>query len=158
VHSEAPGRYTVYDYTNAHKLGSHVLPRTVTITEAGRVVSTISVDSLQGVAAFDPSLFVPTDGMKAAGQATAMTSATKISRIQGQGPSDSAVTFRPVCVFGLVTPKGQLVEAHSLQPSDPNSEAAVRDAKGIDFSPLMPAGAPPQQHFVFVIEKFVSQK
>jgi hypothetical protein len=67
------------------------------------------------------------------------------------------MTVRTVCVFGLVTPTGQLVEAHSLQPSDPNSQAAVEDAKQIDFSPSEPAGAPPRQHFVFVIQKFVSK-
>jgi hypothetical protein len=156
MHSEAPGRYAVYDYSNAPQLGSHLLPRVVTVTEAGRVVSKISVESLQGIPVADPGLFVPTDGMKAAGQAIAMTSETKIARVQGQGPFTAAMTFRPVCIFGIVTPAGQLVEAHSLQPSDPNSEAAVRDAKGIDFSPSTRAGAPPQQHFVFVIEKFVS--
>jgi hypothetical protein len=58
----------------------------------------------------------------------------------------------------MVTPSGHLVEAHALQPSDPNSQAAVEDARKIDFSPRMPAGGPPQQHFVFVIEKFVSQE
>lgn len=155
VHSEVPGRYAVYDYSGAARIGSHLLPRTVTVTEAGRIVSKISVESLQTIAAPDPDLFVPTDGMRAAGQATAMTSATKISRIQGQGPLTQAMTVRPVCVFGIVTQAGQLVEAHSLQPSDPNSEAAVKDARGIDFSPSMRAGTP-QQHFVFVIEKFVS--
>jgi hypothetical protein len=156
VHSEAPGRYAVYEYTNATQLGNHRLPQTVTITEGGRVVSKISVQSLQGISAPDPGLFTPTDEMKAAGQATAMTSVRQISRMQGQGPYTAAMTVRPICVFGIVTPAGQLVEAHSLQPSDPNSEAAVKDAKAIDFSPSMPAGAPPQQHFVFVIEKFVS--
>jgi hypothetical protein len=69
------------------------------------------------------------------------------------------MTVRPVCVFGIVTPSGQLVEAHSLQPSDPNSQAAVDDAKLIDFSPSTAVGslpgAPPRQHFVFVIEKFI---
>ncbi len=85
-----------------------------------------------------------------------MTSATKISRVQGQGPFTSAVTLRPVCVFGMLTSTGHLVEVHALQPSDPNSQAAVEDAAKIDFSPLTPAGAPPRQHFVFVIEKFVS--
>ena len=129
VHSEVPGRYAVYDYTNAPQLAGHILPRSVTITEAGRIVSKISVESLSGLTAADPNLFVPTDAMKAKGRAVAMTSATKISRIQGQGPFTSAVTIRPVCVFGMVTPSGQLVEAHSLQPSDPNSEAAVEDAK-----------------------------
>jgi hypothetical protein len=57
----------------------------------------------------------------------------------------------------MVTSTGQLVEAHSLQPSDPNSQAAVEDAKRIDFSPLTAAGVAPEQHFVFVIEKFTSQ-
>lgn len=155
MHSEAPGRYAVYDYSNAPKLGSHVFPRTVTVTEGGRVVSTVSVQSLEAVPSVDSSLFVPTDAMKAA-PAVAMTSATKVSRIQGQGPVTSETTLMPVCVFGLVTPAGRLVEAHSLQPSDPNSDAAVKDAEAINFSPSMPAGAPPQQHFVFVIEKFVS--
>lgn len=156
LHSDVPGRYAVYDYTDSPRLGGHVLPRTVTVSEAGRIVSKISVESLQAVSDFDPGFFVPTDAMKAAGPATAMTSETRISRVQGSGLSASAATIRPVYVFGLVTSAGQLVEAHSLQPSDPNSDAAVKDAKGIDFSPSMVAGAPPQQHFVFVIEKFVS--
>jgi hypothetical protein len=158
VHSEAPGRYAVYDYTSAPRLGSHRLPRSVTITEGGRIVSKISVENLQSMATVDPDLFVPTEAMKAAGQATAMTSATKISRIQGPGPFTPGMTVRPVCVLGIVTPTGQLVEAHSLQPNDPNSEAAINDAKTIDFSPSMAAGTAPQQHFVFVIEKFVSQQ
>jgi len=155
MHSELPGRYAVYDYSNAPQLGDHILPRRLTVTEAGRVVSEISVESLQGISTADPSLFVPTDAMKA-GLATVMTSAKKISRLQGDGPFTSTMTARPVCVFGMVTSTGQLVEAHSLQPSDPNSQAAVEDAKRIDFSPTIPGGLPPRQHFVFVIEKFVS--
>jgi hypothetical protein len=155
VHSEAPGRYAVYDYTNAPQLGSRVLPRKVTVTEAGKVVSTISVESLAPIAATDASEFVPTDSMRKAGPPTTIAAATRISRIHGQGPFTSAMTVRPVCVFGVVTPTGQLVEAHSLQPSDPNSAAAVEDAKSIDFSPTIPAGAT-AQHFVFVIEKFVA--
>jgi hypothetical protein len=62
----------------------------------------------------------------------------------------------PVVIFGLVTPAGRLAEAHSLQPADPNSDAALHDAESIDFSPSIRVGAPPQQHFVFVIEKFLS--
>jgi hypothetical protein len=154
IHSEAPGRYAVYDYTNAPRLGSHTLPQTVTITEGGRLVSRISVESLQAIEAADPSLFAPTDAMRAAGPAVAMTSATRISRIQGQVPLTPDMTMHPVVVFGIVTPAGRLAEAHSLQPSDPNSEAALRDAQSIDFSPSIRPGALPQQHFVFVIEKF----
>ena len=68
LHSEAPGRYAVYDYTSAPEIGGHILPRSVTITEGGRVVSTISVESLQQITAPIPSLFVPSDAMKAAGR------------------------------------------------------------------------------------------
>jgi len=157
VHSDVPGHYAVYDYSNAPQLGGHTLPRNVTITEAGRIVSKISVESLQGLTDSDPSLFVPTDAMKAKGPAVAMTSATKLSRVQGLAPATSAVTIRTVCVFGMLTSTGHLVEAHTLQPSDPNSKAALDDAEKIDFTPLTPAGAPPRQHFVFVIEKFISQ-
>ena len=151
MHSEVPGRYAVYDYASPARLGSHILPRTVTVTEGGRVVSTISVEDLQAIPSVDPGLFVPTDGMK---PAVAMTAETRISRIQAQTPMTPDMTLRPVYVFGLATPAGHLVEAHSLQPSDPDSEAAVKDAEAIDFSPSMRAGAPPQQHFVFVIENF----
>lgn len=154
VHSEVPGRYAVYDYTDAPQFGGRILPRNVTITEGGRVVSKISIESLQGMTSADPALFIPTAAMKAKGPAVAMTSAIKISRIQGS--STLGVTLRPVCVFGIVTPTGHLVEAHALQPSDPNSRAAVEDARKIDFSPQTPAGTPPRQHFVFVIEKFAA--
>jgi hypothetical protein len=155
VHSQAPGRYYAYDYSNGPQLGGHVLPKKVTVTEGGRVVSEISVDSLQRLASADPSLFVPTEQMKAGGAAVAMAGAQKISRFAGRGPFAAGATAQPVCVFGLVTASGQLVEAHSLQPSDPNSQAAVEAAKQMKFAPATPPGARPSQHFVFIIEKFV---
>jgi len=155
VHSQVPGRYYAYDYSNAPQLGSCVMPRKVTVTEAGKIVSQISVDSLKEISAADPSLFVPTEAMKARGPAIAMGGALKISRFAGRGPFSSNVTVYPVCVFGLVTASGQLVEAHSLQPSDPNSPAAVEDVRRMSF-PVLTTLKRRQQHFVFVIEMFVS--
>ena len=114
VHSEVPGRYAVYDYSDTPQLNGHKLPRSVTIMEGGRVVSKVTVESLGGVSAPDPSLFVPTDEMKARGEAVAMTSATKITRVHGQSASTSGTTLRTVCVLGLVTASGHLVEAHAL--------------------------------------------
>ncbi len=156
LHSEAPGRYVIYDYSNAPKLGGHTLARTVTVTEAGKIVSKISIEALEEINGTDPSLFVPSEAMKARGRSIEMTATTKVTRVHGQGPFTSAVTVRPVCVVGIVTPAGELVEAHSLQPADPNSAAAVEDAKQINFAASEPTG-PPHQHFVFVIEKFISQ-
>jgi hypothetical protein len=158
VHSQVPGRYYAYEYSGAPQLNGYVLPRKVIVTEAGKIVSEISVDSLTALPAADPSLFTPTEEMKARGPAIAMTGAQKISRLLGRGPFRSGATAATVCVFGLVTPTGQLVEAHSLQPSDPNSQAAVEAAQRMNFSSFALPGARPQQHFVFVIERFVSSQ
>ena len=156
VQSQVPGRYYAYDYSNAPQLGDCLLPRTVTVTEAGKTVSKISVDSLSELPTADAGLFVPTDQMTARGPANGMAGAQKIMRFYGRVPIPSGATVRPVCVFGLVTPSGQLVEAHSLQPSDPNSQAAVEAAKRMSFFAPTPTGARHRQHFVFVIEMFVS--
>src|ERR1700733_10996482 len=140
MHSEAPGRYAVYDYTDAPQLGSHTLPKTLTITEGGKVVSTLSVETLEEIDGTDASQFVPTKAMRTKGRSIELGSTTKLTRVHAPGPLSSAMTVR-----------GKLVEAHSLQPSDPNSQAALEDAKGIDYIPLTPAGPAPQQHLVFVI-------
>ena len=155
MQSQVPGRYYAYDYSNAPKLDAYVLPRKVTVTEAGKTVSEITVDSLKELPAADPSLFQPTVEMEEGGAPVAMAGAQKLSRDSGRIPPNA--TTRPVCVFGLVTASGQLVDAHSLQPSDPNSQAAVEATKQMNFSRPARAGARPQQHFVFVIEKFVAQ-
>ncbi len=156
VHSQAPGRYYAYDYTDAPHLGNNVLPRKLTVTEAGQTVTEISVESLTDLAPADPGLFVATAEMQARGQPIAMGDAQKILRVSGLRPVAGAAgaAADAVCVFGVVTPAGQLVEAHSLQPADPNSQAALEDAKQIRFPHLSLPGARPTQHFVFVIEKF----
>jgi hypothetical protein len=94
--------------------------------------------------------------MTAKGLSIAMSGAQKMTRWMGR--LREGATAQPVVVFGLVTPTGQLVEAHSLQPSDPNSPAAVETANRMIFSQPSPPGSRPEQHFVFVIEKFVASQ
>jgi hypothetical protein len=158
MHSEVPGRYVVYDYPNVPQLGDLALPKTVTVSEGGRVVTTISVDSAELLASSDPGLFVPTNAMVARGTPTAIGTATKMVRVAGNAPVTSGTALNPICVFGVLSPAGRLVEAHSLQPGDPNSQAAVADAQSINFSPGIAAGAAPRQHFVFVIEEFPARQ
>jgi hypothetical protein len=69
--------------------------------------------------------------------------------------SAASAEAHTVCVFGVVTPSGQLVEAHSLQPSDPNSDAAVAAVRQMSFARAARPGTQPQQHFVFVVGSFV---
>lgn len=157
IHSPVPGRYLAYDYTGAMAFAGHTLPKKVTVTEGGSTVSEISVDALTAPANLDRGLFTPAAEMKERAHASGITGALTISHVIGRVPSDSNVEgiAHPVCVFGVLTPAGKLVEAHSLQPSDPNSPVALADALRMSFSPAM---LPPQQRFVFIVEKFVSAR
>jgi hypothetical protein len=158
VHSQVPGRYYAYEYSSAPELDGYTLPRRVTVTEGGNAVSEITVNSLNPLSGSDPSLFAPTEAMRAKGPAVEMGSAQKLSGFYGRGSIPSGAIAHPVCVFGLVTASGKLVEAHSLQPSDPNSQAAVEAAKRMSFYKPALRGARPEQHFVFITEKFVASK
>jgi hypothetical protein len=158
VHSQVPGRYFAYEYSNAPQFAGHVLPRKVTITEGGKIVSEISVDDLQELPAADSSLFRVSEQMKERGRAPAMAEAQKVWHVVPAAASGAGAGAHTVCVFGLITASGQLVEAHSLQPSDPASQAAVEDANQMNFRQQAPPGklrAPPRQHLVFIIENFV---
>jgi hypothetical protein len=156
MHSEIPGRYVVYDYAQGPQLGAHILPGTVTVSEAGKVVSKISVDGIEELAVADGSQFEPTQTMKSGGTAITIKGAIHMSRVHSERQTD-AMTLRAVCVFGVVSPSGHLVEAHSMQPSDPDSAAAVEDAKSINFSPSM-TGTDVQQRFAFIVEKFIAHQ
>ncbi len=104
VHSQIPGRYYAYEYGDTPQPGSYVMPKTVTVTEAGKTISVISVVSLEELSNADPSLFQPTAEMAAKGQSVAMGGAQKIVSVAGKSTSDVA---QPVCVFGLVTSAGR---------------------------------------------------
>ena len=153
-HSQVPGRYYAYDYTNAPRLAGRELPGKVTVTEAGQTVTVIKVKSLTELPTADSTLFAPSAGMMTRGRATRLSGAQKIWHYAGPGRFPPGATAQIVCVFGVVTPDGKLVEAHSLQPSDPNSQAAVDAAKNITFPHRKAEGEFPQQHFVFILEKF----
>jgi len=94
--------------------------------------------------------------MTAGEQSIAMAEARKMSVFYKRGRIAPNSIIHPVCVFGLITPSGEVAEAHSLQPSDPNSQAAVESVKRMTFHSSTPAGGRPEQRFVFIIEKFVS--
>lgn len=156
VHSQAPGRYYAYDYTDARQFAGKTFPRRVMVIEAGRTVSLISVDSLTQLPSADENLFVPTSAMLQRGHAVMMGGAQKVAHVVAQGAVSSGA---PVCIFGVVNASGKLVEAHSLQPDDPNSVAAVQAASQMNFLRPTPGvvGAPPEQHFAFVFVRFTAQ-
>lgn len=156
LHSLVPGHYDGYDYSDAPQLAGHIFPRKVTITEAGKAVSEISVDTLEPISAGHASLFVPTAQMKEHGRATLLAGAQKIAIAVPLDTQASGAMAHVICVFGLLTASGDFIDLHSLQPADPYSQAALQAAKQMTFRiPPRPGQlkAPPQQHFVFVIAK-----
>jgi hypothetical protein len=154
IHSPVPGRSYAYDYSGALPLAGRVMPRQVVVTEGGRTVTTITVESLTEVSGSDASFFLPTAEMRAKGRPIGLGGAQKIWRSMTQNPSSGKAAAQTVCVFGVVTPSGQLMEAHSLQPANPNSALAISAAKQMSFSRSTPTGDQPQQYFVFVFESF----
>lgn len=150
THSQVPGRYYLYDYSRQVQIGGRVLAGNVTVTEGGKAVSQISIDSLTEVSSADSSLFEPTGAMKAKGQVGALGGAQWRALSIGQGTVSDVV-----CVFGVVNTEGQLVEAHSITPVDPNSAKVIAAARE-RFSLAPPPGATSQQHFVFVIATVLS--
>ena len=154
LHSLAPGLYETYDYANAPVLGNRKLPRRVTATEAGRTVMRLEVESLTEIPSADPSLFAPTEKMKAGGPGLAVAEARTIVMLGNPRSFRPDSTVRPVCVFGIIMPSGEFVEAHSLQPSDPNSQAAVQSAMRASFRSPSANGGRPEQRFGFVLEEF----
>jgi hypothetical protein len=155
-HSQVPGRFYVYNYAPALRLGDRGLPRKVIVTEGGKTVTEISLDSLTELNSPERTLFTPTAAMRERGRAITLEGARKLwQTVPGSHASSSGAASHTVCVFGVITPAGKLAEAHSLQPSDPKSQAAVDAAKRIDFSRAAPQGAFPQQQFAFVFEQFV---
>jgi hypothetical protein len=153
VQSVAPGRYYVYDYTDAPKLGDHTLPRKVTVVEGGKTVTRIHVDSLTELSDPDEKQFAATKEMT---WGVNMVAQQKMVVFPQKGFVPPDAKFQPVCVLGMITPQGELVEAHALDSSDPNSKAAVEYAKSMHFATPNPTGGEAQQHFVFIIEKFVA--
>jgi hypothetical protein len=156
LHSLAPGTYDVYDYTNAPTLGDYKLPRKITVFEGGKAVVQLEVTSLTELDSPDPGLFAADDDMKRQEQGIVLGEAKKRVIFDKQGPIPPGSLLHPICISGEITPAGRLVEAHSLQPSDPNSEAAIQLAESVDFTTPLPTGAPRQQHLGFVIVRFVS--
>jgi hypothetical protein len=158
MHSQVPGMYSGYDYTDAPKLGDRVLPRNMILTEGGKTVVRVHVESLTEMTSADSNLFVPTAAMKAGRQSVGTTGAQKTFVIPQSSPIPADAIIQPVCVFGVIAPSGQLVEAHSVQPGDPNSKAALEFAKSMTFPAANPTAARPLQRFVFIIEKFVAPR
>jgi len=150
TYSEAPGIYVVYDYQDALRFHGRVMPRTITIVEAGRTVLTARLENLQDLAA-DDSLFTVTPQMAA--QGPGITVAPPI-RFPMDAPESGVArgAVQPVIVLAEIGSDGKVLEAELLEDS-PLGAAALGLVRGSSY-PIARGGR--QQRAAYINVRFVS--
>jgi len=128
VDSSAPGIYTLYDYSDAIAFHGHTIPRSVTVTEEGRTVLTIHVDSISAPTEQELALLKPSGQLQTAGSLPGLGGPYRIPQyapapqIAGQNSM-----VRPIIVHAIVGQDGRVLDAEALQHYDPGLTQAALD-------------------------------
>jgi hypothetical protein len=151
VHSPAAGIYVIYDYSNPLTFAACILPDKLTVMEGGKAVIEERLLSLTEPEGMDPSLFIPSEEMRARGPGTRLVS---LQRMSVNANLESAPSFatQSVVVFGLVTATGKIRDAHVLQQCDSAvADAAVEQIRKLKIAP---SSDEPRQRHLFVRVNF----
>ena len=152
IYSEAPGIYTVYDYGNALHFHGGTLAREISIVESGDTVLQIHVESLEDAGAPDPALFTPTKEMLARGPGIVLVPSVRIP-VFATSPAGHAGKVEPVIVHASVDAEGKVLEAETLQNSDPSlSNAALSLVRSSSYPPSRRATGPVQTEAFINVE------
>jgi hypothetical protein len=143
IASEAPGVFTVYDYTDSIRYHDLTLPRNITVTENGNKVLDIRIDSVTEPASLDRNQLATTPSMKAGGP------------VLREPLHHRPTIVRPVVVHAVFGADGKAVETEIADSSDPtlNGEA-LSFVKGYKYSIPTPPGAVPEQSQVYLTVRF----
>ena len=152
IYSEAPGIYTVYDYADALHFHGRTLARDISIVESGDTVLQIHVESLEDAGAPDPALFTPTKEMLARGSGIVLVPSVRIPA-GAAPPAGHTGKIEPVIVHASVDYQGKVMEAETLQNSDPSlSSAALALVKSSTYPPQTRASGPVQTEAFINVE------
>ncbi len=159
TYSIAPGIYAIYDYRNPVKFHASVLPRTISIYEAGNQVLKIHLDSLTDAPALNPADFAPTPGMRAQQQRPTLIAGTyRFPMLGGVSPTETHGVIQPVIVHASVMQDGKIEEIEPLQDTDPALSAAavnlVKNARSFPWPDRQSGGG---QREIFVNVRFMPQ-
>ena len=162
IYSAVPGLYVHYDYTNAIKFHSKIIPSSFTISEAGQVVIEAKTESVSDPPDPKSPLFDST-GLSAAGVGSIMTSpARSRSLVPLDGPLRIAsnltgAAIQVVVVHGTVSADGHLTEAEILTSTDAslNQRALDHASERSGFPFQQQPGATPQSHELIMTLEFV---
>lgn len=149
IWSEAPGIYTLYDYSSAIQFHGHTVAGRITVTEGGIPVLQIRVDSLADAGQVDPREFMPTPEMRAQGPSFLLAGPQREPLFVLAAAGGRATMIQPVIVHATISEDGKVVEEEALQNSpEALVEKALELVKNHKFAPSR------RQAEVFVNVKF----
>ena len=149
VYSPAPGMYVLYDYANSSEPGGRPSINQVRVAEAGKIVlqGSVSVNTAT-TEELNPALFTATNQMFTGGVGLVGPS----YQIQSRGGVSSG-PIHPVVIHATLTPEGRVIEAESLQTSDPAlSQSALDLVKKSKYETTFNYGYPPQQEIFITVQ------
>jgi hypothetical protein len=117
TYSQAPGIYTVYDYSEKFEFHGRTLALQISIVEDGVTVLQIHLDSLADAANADPDQYVPTKKMISHGPGDILVGPFRFPQTVAV-PAGRSGVVQPVIVHAVLDKKGHVVEAEALQHSD----------------------------------------
>ncbi|MCU1286094.1 MAG: hypothetical protein JWO13_2444 [Acidobacteriales bacterium] len=154
IWSEAPGIYTVYDYTNSLNFHGHNMPRQISVIEGGEPVLRVELQNIQdGVG--NPNGLIPTAQMLGAGPGNIMTGAVRFPVNGGLTDEVPHGTIQPVIVHAIIDEKGKVVDAEALPGPIP---ALNISALQLVEKATYPPGLLPTQREAFINVRFASAR
>ncbi|MBV8206857.1 MAG: hypothetical protein JO041_08685 [Acidobacteria bacterium] len=151
VYSEAPGIYAAYDYAGGMKLHGHVLPASITVTEAGEEVLAIHLDSIAEPTPADLRQLEPTGELASAEAGDALAFPVRFPQFM-DAPAAYRGEVHPVVVHAILGGDGRPLDQEALQNSDPElTEAAMALVRSSTYP--SPRAARTQRE-VFITVKF----
>src|SRR5215472_1528951 len=126
VYSEAPGIYAVYDYSETLEHNGHILPRNISVTEAGQNVLNVHLESIGDPTANDIAQLAPSPALASASVGNALSFPIRFQQL-APAPGEYKGAVHPVIVHAILGPDGRALDQEALQDSDPVLTQAAMD-------------------------------
>ncbi|HZR58271.1 MAG TPA: hypothetical protein VFA74_15460 [Terriglobales bacterium] len=135
AYSDAPGIYTVFDYSDSLHFHGRTLARQISVVEGGNTILQIHLDSIEDPNESEPNLFVPSPQMLARGPGPFLMGRIHFSQT-APAPTGHAGEVQPVVVIASLDKDGKVLEAEALQNSDSSlSNAALALVQHSTYAP-----------------------
>ncbi|HZU22647.1 MAG TPA: hypothetical protein VE998_07415, partial [Terriglobales bacterium] len=159
VYSEAPGIYAVYDYAEPLEHNGHILPRNISVTEAGQNVLDVRLESIVDPTPADLAQLQPGPELATAGAGNALSFPIRFQQL-APAPAAYKGDVHPVIIHAILDGEGRTLDQEPLQTSDPVlTQAAMDLVRTRTFPPPMGNGGNQRivraQREVFINVKFM---